>query len=76
MVPVDFSDCSLAGLSYAIRIAKEVGAHIIVLHVADLGPVMMTSGPSEYDSPIYIEAARRQSIPGDSLQKARRYRRA
>lgn len=48
MVPVDFSDCSLAGLSYAIQIAKEVGAHIIVLHVADLGPVMMTSGPNEY----------------------------
>ena len=67
MVPVDFSDCSLAGLSYAVRIAKEVGAHIIVLHVADLGPVMMTSvGPSEYDSPIYIEAARRHC--GDQMQ--------
>ena len=64
MVPVDFSDCSLAGLSYAVRIAKEVGAHIIVLHVADLGPVMMSSGP--YDSPIYIEAARRQC--GDQMQ--------
>ena len=60
LVPVDFSDCSLAGLTYAVRFAKEVGARIIVLHVADLGPVMMTSGRGDYDSPTYIEAARRR----------------
>jgi hypothetical protein len=28
MVPVDFSDCSLAGLTYAVRFAKEVGVRI------------------------------------------------
>lgn len=60
LVPVDFSDCSLAGLTYAVRFAKEVGARIVVLHVADLGPVMMTSGRGEYDSPSYMEAARRR----------------
>ena len=54
LVPVDFSDCSLAGLRYAVRFAKEVGARIIVLHVTDLGPVMMTSGRGEYDSPSYM----------------------
>src|SRR5437763_905683 len=28
LVPVDFSDCSLAGLTYAIRFPTEVGARI------------------------------------------------
>jgi nucleotide-binding universal stress UspA family protein len=66
LVPVDFSDCSLAGLTYAVRFAKEIGARIIVLHVADLGPVMMTTGCGDYDSPTYIEAARRRC--GDQMQ--------
>ena len=60
LVPVDFSDCSLAGLTYAVRFAKEVGARIVVVHVADLGPVMMTTGCGDYDSPAYIKAARRR----------------
>ena len=60
LVPVDFSDCSLTGLTYAVRIAKEVSARIIVLHVTDLGPVMMTSGRGEYDSASYMQAARRR----------------
>jgi nucleotide-binding universal stress UspA family protein len=66
LVPVDFSDCSLAGLTYAVRFAKEVGARIIVLHVTDLGPVMMTTGCGDYDSPSYMEAARRRC--GDQMQ--------
>jgi nucleotide-binding universal stress UspA family protein len=60
LVPVDFSDCSLAGLKYAVRFAKELGARIVILHVADLGPVMMTTGCGNYDSSIYTEAARRR----------------
>jgi Universal stress protein UspA and related nucleotide-binding proteins len=66
LVPVDFSDCSLAGLTYAVRLAKEVGARIVVVHVADLGPVMMTTGRGDYDSPTYIEAARRRC--GDQMK--------
>src|SRR6516164_4421891 len=66
LVPVDFSDCSRAGLMYAVRFAKEFGARIIVVHVTDLGPVMMTSGSGEYNSPTYIEAARRRC--GDRMQ--------
>src|SRR4029453_8880325 len=58
LVPVDFSDCSLAGLTYAVRFAKEVGARIIVLHVADLGPVLMTTGCGDHDSVTDMEAAR------------------
>jgi universal stress protein A len=60
LVPVDFSDCSLAGVKFAVRFAQEVGARIIVLHVTDLGPVMMTTACGNYDSPIYTEAARRR----------------
>jgi nucleotide-binding universal stress UspA family protein len=60
LVPVDFSDCSLAGLKYAVSFARGVGARIIVLHVADLGPVMMTTGCGDYDSPGYMAAARRR----------------
>jgi nucleotide-binding universal stress UspA family protein len=60
MVPVDFSNCSLSGLTYAVRLAKEVGARIIVLHVTDLGPVMMTTACGDYDSPSYIKAAGRR----------------
>jgi nucleotide-binding universal stress UspA family protein len=60
LVPVDFSDCSLAGLTYAVRFAREVGGRIIVLHVTDLGPVMMTTGCGEYHLPTYMQAARRR----------------
>ena len=60
LAPVDFSDCSLAGLTYAIRFAREVGGRVIVLHVADLGPVMMTTGCGEYHLSTYMEAARRR----------------
>jgi nucleotide-binding universal stress UspA family protein len=60
LVPVDFSDCSLAGLNFAVRFAKQVGARIIVLHVTDLGPVMMTTACGDFDSAIYTKAARRR----------------
>ena len=60
LVPVDFSDCSIAGLKYAVRFAQEVGGRIIVLHVTDLGPVMMTTACGDYNSFAYLEAARRR----------------
>ena len=50
LVPLDFSDCSLAGLTYAVRLARELGARIIVVHVTDLGPVMMTTDYGDYSS--------------------------
>ena len=60
MVPIDFSECSLAGLKYAVKFAKNLRARLIVLHVTDLGPVMMTTACGDYDSPFYLEAARRR----------------
>ena len=66
IVPVDFSACSLAGLRYAVRFARELGGRIIVLHVTDLGPVMMTTAYGDYDSPTYIEAAEHRC--GDQMR--------
>jgi nucleotide-binding universal stress UspA family protein len=33
LVPVDFSKCSLAGVKYAARLAKSIGASVRLLHV-------------------------------------------
>ena len=63
LVPVDYSKCSLAGLRYAIEFAKKVPARLIVLHVVDLGPQLMTDGYGVYDLEAYKEAAMRASEP-------------
>lgn len=67
VVPVDFSDCSLAGLTYAVRVARDLGARIIVVHVTDLGPVMMTTDYGEYSSRTCIKAAEHQC--GDQMKR-------
>ena len=61
LVPVDFSKCSLAGLRYAIEFAEKVAARVIVLHVVDLGPQLMTEGYGMYDLEPYKKAAVRAS---------------
>jgi len=33
---VDFSDCSLKGLNYALSVAQEADAHLLVVHVMEL----------------------------------------
>lgn len=63
LVPVDYSECSLAGLQYAIEFAKKVAARLIVLHVVDLGPQLMTDGYGIYHLSPYKEAAARTSKP-------------
>ena len=59
LVPVDFSDCSLAGLKYAVVLARQIAARVIVLHVIDLGPVMMSLG--DYGSIAHLNAAQRRT---------------
>lgn len=49
LVPVDFSDCSLGGLNYAIGFAKQLAARMILLHVVDLRPLLATDGYAMYD---------------------------
>lgn len=36
LIPVDFSECSQQAFSYAIRIAKDSGAKLYLLHVIDV----------------------------------------
>ena len=63
LVPVDCSKCSLAGLRYAIEFAKKIAGRLILLHVVDLGPQLMTEGCGVYHLSPYKEAARRVSKP-------------
>jgi nucleotide-binding universal stress UspA family protein len=63
LVPVDYSKCSLGGLRYAIDLAKKVAARLIVLHVVDLGPQLMTEGCGVYHLSPYKEAAGHASKP-------------
>ena len=35
LVPIDFSDCSMAALRYAASLAKQLDASLILLHVID-----------------------------------------
>jgi nucleotide-binding universal stress UspA family protein len=67
LVPVDFSDWSLAGLAYSVRLARELGARLIVVHVTDLGPVMMTTEYGEYSSRRCMKAAKHQC--GDQMKR-------
>jgi nucleotide-binding universal stress UspA family protein len=38
LCPVDFSDCSMRALEYAISLAEEADAHLTLLHVLELPP--------------------------------------
>ncbi|HEY2124166.1 MAG TPA: universal stress protein [Chthoniobacterales bacterium] len=57
LAPVDFSECSRAGLQYAIQFADQFAAHIIVLHVVDFGPTLTADGYAMYDLAKYREMA-------------------
>jgi nucleotide-binding universal stress UspA family protein len=58
LVPVDFSDCSLEGLEYAIGFASEFGAKIILLHSTYLGYNYPSEGNALYGVPALQEAPR------------------
>jgi len=49
LVPVDFSDCSRHGLDYAIGMANQFSAKIILLHATYLGYIYSSDGTAIYD---------------------------
>ena len=49
LVPVDFSECSQEGLQYAIGLANQFGAKIMLLHVTYLGYIYSSEGTALYD---------------------------
>ena len=59
LVPVDFSDCSLEGLDYAISFAACVRAKLIVFHAVHLAPYV--SGGFAYDLSSLEEAAQKDA---------------
>lgn len=56
LVPVDFSECSLCGLNYAIEFAKALAARILLLHVIDLGPLLTSSDYTRYGRRAFEDA--------------------
>lgn len=62
LVPVDFSERSIAALAYAVKLAAEVGAQIDVLHVweppAYVAPDMMVTLTEEAGSRTIADLAR------------------
>jgi nucleotide-binding universal stress UspA family protein len=61
LVPIDFSDCSLNGLKYAIWFAGQFAARIILLHVVEIGYAYTADGYAMYDVSELIKAARKNA---------------
>ena len=61
LVPVDFSGCSQRGLEYAIGVANELGAKIVLLHATYLGYIYSAEGTPLYDIPALQQAARKNA---------------
>ena len=61
LVPVDFSQCSLAGLQYAIQLAEKFVAKILVLHSVSLGYAYTADGFVTYDLSALEEQARKNA---------------
>jgi nucleotide-binding universal stress UspA family protein len=61
LVPVDFSDRSLEGLTCAIEYAKKFAARIIVIHAVYLGCSYTREDYAMYDLSVFIERARRDA---------------
>jgi nucleotide-binding universal stress UspA family protein len=59
LVPVDFSDCSLRGLTYAIAFAEKFAAKIILLHAVELGYAYTSDGYAMYDLSELTKAAQK-----------------
>ena len=64
LVPVDFSECSLKGLEYAKRLAKQFGSKLTVLNSVAFQYYITSDEYARYDLPLLMEqagkAARRQ----------------
>jgi nucleotide-binding universal stress UspA family protein len=49
LVPIDFSECSLDGVNYAIAFAEKFGAKLILLHAFHIGYAYTADGYAMYD---------------------------
>jgi nucleotide-binding universal stress UspA family protein len=61
LVPVDFSNCSLAALEYAIDFAERCASRLIVFHAVHLGYAFTTDGYAMYDMSAVIDSSRKEA---------------
>jgi nucleotide-binding universal stress UspA family protein len=61
LVPVDFSECSLKGLEYAKRLAKQFGAKLTVLNSVAFQYYITSDEYARYDLPLLMEQAEEAS---------------
>ncbi len=59
LVPVDFSDCSMAGLNYAKMLAKQFRAKLVLQHSVAVHYFITNDEYACYDLPLLMEQAER-----------------
>jgi nucleotide-binding universal stress UspA family protein len=69
IVPIDFSQTSVQALAYAVTLAKEFTAEIILLHVIE--PPLVRPHPSSGYTPATFEHARREGARNHLLRLSR-----
>lgn len=57
LVPIDFSACSLKGLAYAKKLAKEFDASLVLLHSVHFQYYITSDEYSRYDLPLLMQQA-------------------
>jgi nucleotide-binding universal stress UspA family protein len=57
LVPIDFSECSMKGLAYARRIAKQFGSKLVLLHSVSLQYYVTSDEYARYDLPLLMQQA-------------------
>lgn len=57
LVPVDFSDCSMQGLTYAKALAKEFRATLVLLHSVHVQYYVTSDEYARYDFPLLMQQA-------------------
>jgi nucleotide-binding universal stress UspA family protein len=64
LVPIDFSGCSLAGLEYAKRLARQFGSELVLLNSVAFQYYITSNEYARYDLPLLMQqeekASRRQ----------------
>lgn len=71
LVPVDFSECSRQGLSYALSFARPWNAEIILLHTIQIQPFIEPSHYAAYDQTPSLAAIER-AAKGQMLKLVRK----
>jgi nucleotide-binding universal stress UspA family protein len=55
LVPIDFSDCSMAGLAYATALAKQFKSKLVLLHSVHLQYYAASDEYTRYDLPLLMQ---------------------